>query len=82
MHSEIIEPSFDSWQDALVELKRRAEIPWNEEPNIAPCTGWESCGRHYEVVEYDVSSRPWNEVRRQFVLTISAANIAWVKDAS
>lgn len=36
---------FASEQEALVELQRRAQIPWDHEPNQAPCTSWRTCGR-------------------------------------
>lgn len=29
---------FDSREDAIVELRRFAETPWDQEPNVAPCT--------------------------------------------
>ena len=38
--------------DAVAELKRRSRVPWNEEPNRAPCTNWTDCGRSHELVEY------------------------------
>jgi hypothetical protein len=29
---------FSTFDDAFTELRRRAIIPWNEPPNLAPCT--------------------------------------------
>src|SRR5262249_28629356 len=55
---------FASLDAAVAELHRRAALPWDEEPNVAPCTGWRTCGRTYEVIEYDNSARPWKELRR------------------
>jgi len=68
---------FATLQDALTELRRRATIPWNQEPNVAPCTNWRACGRNYELVEYDDSHYPRKELRRIPVLTISASGIHW-----
>ena len=68
---------FLSVQDAMIELRRRAQLPWNEKPNVAPCTNWEKCGRAYEVVEYDDTSVPWTEIRRTRVLEVSASGVTW-----
>ena len=69
---------FATRDEALAELERRAAIPWNVEPNIAPCMSWETCGRCYELVEYDTSVTPWRELRRERVLEISAAGTKWL----
>ena len=68
---------FVSFQQAIAELKRRAKIAWDQAPNRAPCMGWETCGRTYEVIEYDDSRLPWKELRRVSVLDISASGIKW-----
>jgi hypothetical protein len=77
-HAEPQQGSFDSFEEAVVELRRRAAIPWNESPNVAPCTNWKNCGRRYEVVEYDTSSTPWKELGRVPALDISAAVVLWL----
>lgn len=69
--------TFASFADAIVELKRRAGIPWDEEPNRAPCTNWRNCGRSYEVIEYDDSCLPWRKLSRVSVLEVSASGIKW-----
>jgi hypothetical protein len=43
-HCEL-EGDFASFDDAVAALVKRAKIPWNEEPNRAPCTSWKTCGR-------------------------------------
>jgi hypothetical protein len=48
---------FQTREEAVVELQRRAAIPWNEEPNRAPCTTWRNCGRRYELVECNDTRR-------------------------
>lgn len=65
---------------ALAELERRAQIPWDQAPNVAPCTSWRTCGRNYELVEYDDKQFPWRELSRVSVLEISAAGIKWGGD--
>ncbi len=68
---------FISFEEAIAELKRRAEIPWNQDPNRAPCMSWETCGRTYAVIEYDDSHLPWKELRRMTVLDVSASGAKW-----
>jgi hypothetical protein len=68
---------FATFDEALAELRRRAEIPWDQAPNAAPCTGWRSCGRDYAIVEFDDAQSPWKEVRRVQALSVSALGVAW-----
>ncbi len=77
-HAEPQEGRFQTRQQAIAELRRRAAIPWNEEPNRAPCTNWLNCGRRYELVEYDDTVLPWNELSRNLILDISAAGVRWI----
>jgi hypothetical protein len=67
--------------DALAELRRRAEIPWDHDPNRAPCQSWQTCGRRYELVEFDDRDTPRKELRRELVLEISADGIEWHRDS-
>jgi len=69
--------SFLTIKDAILELEKRSKIPWNETPNQAPCTSWETCGRYYEIIEYDDTSTPWKELRRIPALEISSNDITW-----
>jgi hypothetical protein len=69
---------FATYDEAVGELRRRARLPWDQEPNAAPCESWRTCGRRYEIIQYDTSSRPWKEIRRSPVLEISAAGVAWL----
>jgi hypothetical protein len=71
---------FPSFEHAIEELKRRATIPWDEHPNRAPCTSWSTCGRAYEVIEYDNSETPWKELRRIAVLAVSGKEVRWLID--
>ena len=61
-------------ESAIAELRRRAEIPWDRPPNLAPC--WMTCGHRYEIVEYD-AAEPGHEIRRFLVLEISSASVNW-----
>ncbi len=79
LHAE--EHSFhQTLNEAIVELKRLALIPWDKEPNVAPCTNCKKCGRHYEIIEYDTSSEPWRELRRMLALKISAEGVIWADE--
>ena len=73
---------FSSFNDALEELKRRSGIPWDKKPNICPCTNWKNCGRNYEIVEFDNSTKPWKEHSRTPALDVSAGGVLWGKDVS
>ncbi len=65
---------------ALSELKRLSLIPWDEEPNRAPCTNWKKCGRDYVIIEYDDSATPWKELSREAVLRVSADEVKWINE--
>ncbi len=66
-----------SFGAALAELERLAGIPWNEEPNKAPCMSWKTCGRSYELIEYDPTTTPATTVRHVLALEISAKGVEW-----
>jgi hypothetical protein len=68
---------FDALESAVAELRRRAEIPWDRAPNLAPCVDWKTCGRRYEIVEYDSAETPWREIRRLHALDVSAGGARW-----
>ena len=76
-HAEPQSGEYLSLAAALAELRRLAEIPWDQPPNAAPCSSSHECGRTYEVVEYDVSVRPWKELRRVTALEIDARGVRW-----
>jgi hypothetical protein len=50
--------TYSTEAEAVAELKRRSRVPWNKEPNRAPCMNWTNCGRFYELVEYDENILP------------------------
>ncbi len=68
---------FASFEQAAAELQRLATLPWDQLPNRPPCTSWATCGRAYEVVEYDTAQQPWRELSRVPVLSVSAAGVIW-----
>lgn len=63
--------------EAMGRLKELAVIPWYQEPNKAPCTSWRTCGRHYELVEYETAAHPWEELFRTPALKINAEGSFW-----
>ena len=76
IHCEV-QGTFASFDEALAELQRRAKLPWNAPPNAAPCSSSPTCGREYEICEYDNSQSPWKSVRRVTVLWVSAKEVRW-----
>jgi hypothetical protein len=77
LHAEWI-GEFPHREQAMAELHRLAGVPWDQAPNRAPCTGSKTCGRSYELVEYDDSQKPWRELSRIPMLDISAAGVRWL----
>ncbi len=77
-HAEPQAGEFELIADAVAELKRRAMLPWDQPPNVAPCLSWRTCGRTYEIIEYDTSVRPWKELRRISYLEVSCAGVQWL----
>lgn len=54
-----------------------AGIPWDQEPNRAPCSSWRTCGRNYELIEYEAGSGPWKLLGRTFAFEVSAEGVRW-----
>jgi hypothetical protein len=77
-HAEIQPGEFVSLAAVAVELRRLADVPWDQAPNVAPCANWRECGRSYEVVEYDVSTQPWRELRRFEALGVDSKGARWL----
>jgi hypothetical protein len=73
LHAELQDGQFLTREDAVSELRRRAHLPWDTEPNLAPCTSWRTCGRRYELIERSDSE----EKSRSLALEISAASMQW-----
>ena len=40
LHAEIQEGEFETLDAALMELRHRAQLPWDAPPNVAPCQSW------------------------------------------
>ncbi|WP_242338447.1 hypothetical protein [Anaeromyxobacter sp. SG66] len=81
LHAEPQPAEYDSLADALAELRRFALTPYGKPPNLAPCTSWVTCGRCWEVVEYDTSTTPWTTISRESYLEIDAAGARWLREA-
>jgi hypothetical protein len=79
-HAEV-QGEFLTYEDAITELRRRAAQPWDEAPNRAPCLSWKTCGRRYEVIQYDTSSDPWREIERHAVLEVGSSGVNWLSTA-
>jgi hypothetical protein len=68
---------YASFEEAIGELQRRAAVPWNLPPNVAPCMSWKTCGREYVIIEFDDSLLPWKPLRRVCVLEVSSSGVKW-----
>ena len=68
---------FKNYNSAFEELERRTKIPWDEKPNKCPCSSWRDCHRHMQIVEYDTSSEPWEEINTTYIYSISSSGIEW-----
>lgn len=68
---------FATFEEALAALHERAAMPWDAEPNRAPCRGWRTCHRAYAIIEYDDSQSPWRELQLVPVVDISASGVRW-----
>lgn len=79
LHAERV-GQFGTREEAMAEVRRLANIPWDKPPNVAPCTDWKTCGRSYEIIEYDTSRKPWRELGREATLDVSAAGVRWLKE--
>jgi hypothetical protein len=44
---------FESFAEAIEQLKYWAAVPWDESPNRAPCMSWRTCGRSYKILKYE-----------------------------
>lgn len=71
---------FSTLDEAVNELRKRANMPWDKQPNAAPCTNWKKCGRDYEIIEYDTSTIPWTTLRRIPALSVNAEGVHWDPD--
>lgn len=80
LHAELQKGKFETFEEAVVELKRLAEIPWNEAPNRAPCTIWKQCGRKYTIREYKNFDQPIKLLQEIPALEISASGVKWLID--
>jgi hypothetical protein len=78
LHAEPQDGRFASFEEAFGELSRRATLPWDESPNVAPCSVWKECGRIYQIIEYDDSTLPWGQVSCVRVMKISAEGVKWL----
>lgn len=79
-HAEWI-GTFQSRDEALAQLTRLAELPWDEAPNACPCKSWQTCGRSYHLIHYETKSEPWHVLMDEPFLEVSAKGVVWLKDA-
>ena len=77
LHAETIGENYLTLEDAKAELLKLSQTAWDESPNKAPCENWKTCGRKYEIAEYDTATTPWKELRRIPMLQVDAKGVVW-----
>jgi hypothetical protein len=68
---------FATRAEALAELEARSALPWDQSPNVCPCMSWRTCGREYVIIEFNNASKPWEELSRTSVLSVSSKGVVW-----
>ena len=68
---------FETREAALDELRRLSTLPWEHEPNRAPCKSWRTCERDYQLIEFEVIDERWRELSHVPALNISHAGVNW-----
>lgn len=79
-HAEPQAGEYPTREDALAEIVRRAALGWDEPPNRAPCMSWKTCGREYQIIEYDDSVLPWRTISVEPIMEIGADGVRWLID--
>ena len=69
---------FATREEAVAELHRLAALVWDQPPNQAPCTSWQTCGRSYVLAEYDVRFTPWRQLSVVPILEVSSKGVHWL----
>jgi hypothetical protein len=64
-----------SLEAAQLELARLEALPWDKQPNLAPCGSWETCGRNYVLIEGENIGDEWRQISRTPMFDISAKGI-------
>jgi len=72
---------YPSLDEAWKELKRRATFGWDQSPNMAPCMSWQTCGRNYKIIEYEISGNSSDPIRRIPGLVIDSTGLVWGAEA-
>jgi hypothetical protein len=67
--------------EAWAELERLSLVPWDQHPNLAPCTNWQACGRQYEIVQYEVEGSDSRVVDRISGLEINSRGAEGVQNS-
>lgn len=81
LHAESV-GEFETLEEAILEVKRLARIPWGTEPNQAPCSAdGKTCERIYEILEYD-RTEAGKVLQTIPILRISEEGVLWEKGFS
>ena len=81
LHAEMHPGEFATLPDAVAVLRHLATVPWDSEPNRAPCQNWRKCGRKYVLLESDGSTQDIRQLRRIPMLELSHAGVRWLAES-
>lgn len=86
LHADSLGETYSTLEDALAEVHRIINLPFEQEPHTPPCTSWRQCQR--EIVIREVRTLParpkWGRPRTSFVLipilTTSVNGVVWAEE--
>ena len=75
IHAEL-QGEFATFEEALQAIRAWAKLPWDAEPNRAPCQQWRTCGRNYEIREYHAAATD-ELIANTEICEIRASGVVW-----
>ena len=72
--------NYSTFELALAEIQRRVSMPWDAEPNKAPCTSWRTCGCSYVVNKWDITITPFKRLKTTSIVEIDSEAVRWEPD--
>ncbi len=76
MHDERF-GEFATSAEAWAALRQLVTSPFDQEPNLPPCSKGAACRRTYEIAEYDNAKEPWSQLSRTLAVELSANGTIW-----
>ncbi|HEX8463896.1 MAG TPA: hypothetical protein VF627_04695 [Abditibacterium sp.] len=67
----------DTFESALAQIQDWTALVWSQAPNVAPCQSWRTCGRSYEIQQWDNTVKPWTLIESTPIVEIDARGVRW-----